>query len=819
MEEIASILNPPENYKEIIEERKPWVDDKFARGTSVVKGIVGVASWRRASEIFDDKEKIYESFSAADIIKGGLNDAYLLAALSALAEFPGRVQKLFVTGEKNPAGCYVVKLYICGQYVNIAVDDYFPVTKEGTPAFAGSRGKELWAMLIEKAWAKMHGSYTTIEKGDPRESLSAVTGAPVEQYSHKERPLSEIWDLLKKAEGENFVVCTSAALESKGISNACPYTVVNVHEVAMKDEKLQLVQIGNVLADAEWDGDWNEKDPRWTPELRKELNHLSAEDRTFFMTIQDFYEIFSQTFVARVKDSYVYSSLLASGQKAYAAFRVRRPLKCCLSAYQITKRLGSTVVKDYSVERLKLELFKFDKKNLVGVKEMWNNEFGQAHMEVELEPGVYILKGSFDFSTSLPLIVFSSYGERRINFAQLKVKTQRQLTLEKALEALHTLSHAYTASGHKKNFAGAFKTCSGSHPLEWSSEPCKSEKQFECENCKETKDVIEGRWVCKQCLYNICDKCKPKRFGRIGKEARSAALAKCSKEHNIKFAALEDKRDIYLCDACGRAFQGVVPRWCCALCDNEFCHFCLDAPPNTNKELLKIEIETCPKHHKLEFVIEDAVRGIFDCYICSKWGDPHAGRWSCPECDISICTVCKPSEESKEGLISVRTMTLACNKGHILRFGCSEPGAGELFACRKCKTPIDEDNWRWTCDECEYNICSKCRPEPEGRRDLLCRKKHKLVFSVYPVGKVTYGRCDKCNKVFKLSAGRYCCFGCDYECCNNCVRILAESEDNVVVERSRRKPVRPPKPATDKAVEAERKEGNPRGQGRKCVIF
>ena len=47
------------------------------------------------------------------------------------------------------------------------MDDYIPVEPAtGRPAFFRSDRKQLfWAILIEKAWAKVYGSYYKISKG------------------------------------------------------------------------------------------------------------------------------------------------------------------------------------------------------------------------------------------------------------------------------------------------------------------------------------------------------------------------------------------------------------------------------------------------------------------------------------------------------------------------------------------------------------------------------------------------------------------------------------------------------------------------------
>lgn len=812
MEKIKSILSSNEDYAKIIAEGKPWEDSSFPRNSSVTKGLTNIARWKRASEIFENREKVYESFSGDDVVQGSLKDSYLLAAVSALAEYPGRVQKLFIQKDKNSAGCYVVRLYVCGRYVDVLVDDFFPVDKNGTPVFAGSNNQELWVMLIEKAWAKIHGSYTAIEGGDTRESLAAITGAPVEYYKHKDMREDDLWEMLGDFLEENYVMCSAAAIETKGISNGYAYTLVNVYELTINKEPVRLVQMSDPLAKTEWTGAWSDKDGRWTAELREKVEHSFKDDGTFFMPFDEFREVFTHTFVAKVSDNYVYSSRVIQGQKGFVGFRVTHEFDGYISGYQITKRLGSTVVPNFAVERLKIELYKFSKSNkLELVKDVWNNPVGQANMEITLDPGTYVLKGSFDFSTKLPYIVFSSYGERRLNFVELKIKNQRHATLEMVNESLSKLKRAYTTATNTRKSAGTFRTCLMEHKLEWSEEPFKEETNFECENCQAERPVEEGRWFCNKCGYDICEQCRPREFSRAVGMDNGEIL--CSRDHKMKFAASKNSKDLYLCDQCGRAYYSSVSRWRCEECDLSLCRLCR-APPASFREREDIlEIETCPNGDKLEFVTTDSTDGVYNCYICTKVGDVHNGRWACLDCDISVCPVCKPSSKAKEGMLSVKTMTLACTKKHMLQFGCRPADEGETLQCYKCENPLNNDNWRWTCDECNFNICVNCRPEPEGRRDLQCSNMHKLAYSILPLGKVTFGRCDKCHKVFKLTGGRYSCFGCNYECCNNCVpkASASVSDEPAIVERS----VRRRKPAQETAATA----AQPQNQEGGCVML
>jgi hypothetical protein len=41
-------------------------------------------------------------------------------------------------------------------------------------------------LILEKAWAKVHGSYANIDSGTPLEVFKAVTYAPAEMHSVKQ---------------------------------------------------------------------------------------------------------------------------------------------------------------------------------------------------------------------------------------------------------------------------------------------------------------------------------------------------------------------------------------------------------------------------------------------------------------------------------------------------------------------------------------------------------------------------------------------------------------------------------------------------------
>jgi calpain-15 len=68
-------------------------------------------------------------------------------------------------------------------WADVVVDDFFP-SYNGKPAFSRANGFELWVLILEKAYAKVFGSYERIEGGFAEESLRDLTGAPYESLDN-----------------------------------------------------------------------------------------------------------------------------------------------------------------------------------------------------------------------------------------------------------------------------------------------------------------------------------------------------------------------------------------------------------------------------------------------------------------------------------------------------------------------------------------------------------------------------------------------------------------------------------------------------------
>ncbi|KAH8053708.1 calcium-dependent cysteine-type endopeptidase [Aureococcus anophagefferens] len=119
---------------------------------------------------------------ADDIRQGGVGNCWLVCALSVLADVaPWTLRDAVLTKDYNPAGAYQVRLCLAGAWHTVLVDDLFPTNALGCLAYLKAARRALWAPLVEKAAAKLHGSYEVLAGGTFAEAFHMLTGFPVQQ--------------------------------------------------------------------------------------------------------------------------------------------------------------------------------------------------------------------------------------------------------------------------------------------------------------------------------------------------------------------------------------------------------------------------------------------------------------------------------------------------------------------------------------------------------------------------------------------------------------------------------------------------------------
>jgi hypothetical protein len=223
-----------------------------------------------------------------DINQGSLGNCYFLAVLSTMAERPESVKAVFYTKEVNSAGIYLVYFYLNGIKQPVIVDDFIPVNGN-QPAFSSTREDEIWAMLMEKAWAKIQGTYARTVGGLPADAGIHTMGVPGVSIWHDNlNDTEKLWRKIKEADVKQYNLMAGTRGQGEenngmGIYGGHAYSLISCHEVETAEGLVRLVKLRNPWGSGEWKGAWSDDCDRWTDELREKVGATKAEDGIFFI--------------------------------------------------------------------------------------------------------------------------------------------------------------------------------------------------------------------------------------------------------------------------------------------------------------------------------------------------------------------------------------------------------------------------------------------------------------------------------------------------------------------------------------------------------
>eukprot|EP00438_Fugacium_kawagutii_P017294 Skav213691 [mRNA] locus=scaffold491:581753:585257:- [translate_table: standard] len=183
------------------EDGSGWSDDSFPHNEQSL-GKKKDCEWVRAKDL-TTPPALFSTVEPADACQGALGDCWLIAALAGVAEFPNFIRDhLFETKELAEDGKYRIKLFdwTKNSWTVVEIDDYIPCQPRkwyepsAVTLFANVSNKQLYVVLMEKAFAKFAGSYQALSGGFSAMAWVCMTGVVDVKMFKRERHKPK-WDV------------------------------------------------------------------------------------------------------------------------------------------------------------------------------------------------------------------------------------------------------------------------------------------------------------------------------------------------------------------------------------------------------------------------------------------------------------------------------------------------------------------------------------------------------------------------------------------------------------------------------------------------
>ena len=245
-----------------------WKDPSFPHGVeSLGKRFEDEeCEWVRALAL-SSKPVLFHKIEPCDACQGQLGDTWLIAAIAAVAEYPNYLRdKIFITKQAAADGKYELQLFDWKDtqtWKTIQVDDYLPCQpRKGKdpfqrPMFADLSDGEMYVPLLEKAFAKLFGSYEQLHLGTTGMAFAALTGCSTVQrfgsYLEDVRAVTKgcggksLWEVTAR---DGVTVRSQADVKSTKVGKLAKKAVFeeldrNCHRIMMKKIEGEGAEYGN----------------------------------------------------------------------------------------------------------------------------------------------------------------------------------------------------------------------------------------------------------------------------------------------------------------------------------------------------------------------------------------------------------------------------------------------------------------------------------------------------------------------------------------------------------------------------------------------
>uniref|UniRef100_G1P2U1 Calpain-10 n=2 Tax=Myotis lucifugus TaxID=59463 RepID=G1P2U1_MYOLU len=241
-------------------------------------------TWRRPQEICATPRLFPDNPQEGQVKQGLLGDCWFLCACAALQKSRHLLDQVFLPGQptwldQTYRGSFTCRVWQFGRWVEVTIDDRLPCLA-GRLCFSRCQREDVfWLPLLEKVYAKVHGSYEHLWAGQVADALVDLTGGLAERWNLKNLASSRsqqdgsggsepktCWQLLSLKE-RCLISCSvfSPKAGARELGEFHAFIISDLRELrGQAGQSILLLRIQNPWGRRCWQGPWREGGEGWT---------------------------------------------------------------------------------------------------------------------------------------------------------------------------------------------------------------------------------------------------------------------------------------------------------------------------------------------------------------------------------------------------------------------------------------------------------------------------------------------------------------------------------------------------------------------------
>ncbi|XP_057183880.1 calpain-1 catalytic subunit-like isoform X2 [Triplophysa rosa] len=298
-------------HQSLLSKKMQFSDESFpANRSSIGTGllsdkVMAQVKWKRPSEIVLYRPcLVVDGVSRFDYAQGSkLGDCWFLASIGAVSSQMDIMDQVIPAEQsfsKGYAGIFHFMFWRFGKWIDVVIDDQLPTINNRLIFVSSKIATEFWPALLEKAYAKVCGSFADLHGGFVSEALIDFTGGVHMHFDIKEAP-ANLWNMMESAfKSKTLMGCSTP----RGVTTK---------------EPVRLVRMFNPWGKGEWTGDWSDRSPLWkTVSANDNKNCLSVADNgEFWMSMEDYTKSFKTMDICCLSPDFLNGSSKCSWSSQY----------------------------------------------------------------------------------------------------------------------------------------------------------------------------------------------------------------------------------------------------------------------------------------------------------------------------------------------------------------------------------------------------------------------------------------------------------------------------------------------------------------------